>query len=139
MLNLGRKTQERAEDPRLSSYPDAADNPELAYLKRVYRREFGEAFAASIERLSTRERNLLRYITTEGLSVDSVAALYGVHKATVNRWLAEARRTLLSCVRDHLCRRLSIGATELDSILVMIGSHFDVALPDVPHMRDGAE
>ena len=112
LLNMGRQRKGLAEDTLLSSYPDRADNPELMYLKRLYRREFSEAFGIALRGLSVRERGLLRYTIAEGLDAQAVAAIYGVHRATVNRWLGDARATLLRSVQQELRQRLHVSAAE---------------------------
>ena len=73
----------------------AGEDPELGYLKRRYAAEFRAAFGEAFNALETRDRNLLRYAFGEGLSVDAVGALYGVHRATAARWITKAHGSLV--------------------------------------------
>jgi RNA polymerase sigma-70 factor, ECF subfamily len=128
-LNLTRGVRETPLDADLLlETPDAADYPELSYLKELYRVEFKAAFAEALLGLTFRERNLLRYALAEGLSAEQIAAVYGTHKTTVNRWLAQIRESLFTGVRDAMMAKLSVDRTEFESILRLIRSRLDVSL-----------
>jgi RNA polymerase sigma-70 factor (ECF subfamily) len=104
--------------------PDA----EMELLKRRYRAEFKAAFAETVRTLAPRERNLLRYAYAEGLGSDDLAVIYGVHRTTVNRWLADVRAALVSGIRAAMTRELRVGKQELESILRLIQSQLEVTL-----------
>jgi RNA polymerase sigma-70 factor (ECF subfamily) len=72
-------------------------DPAIDYLKQVYRAEFKTAFAEAMDSLTDRERNLFGHQFVDGLTLDQIAALYRVHRATVARWNARARERL--CAR----------------------------------------
>ncbi len=103
-------------------------DPELAYLKRHYRIEFGEAFRAAMETLSPRDTTVLRHRFVDGLTLDQLAAACGVHRATAARWLAGVRQRLLESTRAHLSERLSVEPGELESIFRLIQSNFEVSV-----------
>ncbi len=108
--------------------PAGAD-AQLEYLKAVYRGEFRAAFRDAMAALSERERNLLGHQFSDGLTLDQIAALYRVHRATIARWLGRARTRLLRGTRAALRARLGVQVTELDSIMRLIESSLDVTLP----------
>jgi RNA polymerase sigma-70 factor (ECF subfamily) len=114
--------------------PDAG--PELVYFKRLYREEFKTAFAEAIAKLSDRERTLLRQHALDGLSIDRLAALYQVHRATAARWVEAARRAALEHTRLHFKQRLRLGPDELDSVMRLLQSQFDITL--APLLREHA-
>lgn len=118
-----------AEDDALAATIAPEADPELGYLKRLYRDEFRAAFHAAVDALSDRERVLLRQHALDGLSIDRLAALYHVHRATVARWVAAARKAVLDGTRGALARRLQLRPGELDSIMRLIDSQLDVSLP----------
>jgi RNA polymerase sigma-70 factor (ECF subfamily) len=105
-----------------------AEDAELAQLKARYRAEFKLAFSDAVEALSARERNLLRYAFVDGLAADEIASIYGVHRTTVNRWLADLGRSLTSGVRTAMLERLRIDRRELESILRLIRSRLDITI-----------
>jgi RNA polymerase sigma-70 factor (ECF subfamily) len=104
------------------------DDPELSYLKGVYRQEFKNAFAETLRSLGDREATLLRQQIIDGLSIDELGALYRVHRATAARWLEHARRRLVEGTMSLLRSRLQVQSDELDSILRLIRSQLDVSV-----------
>jgi RNA polymerase sigma-70 factor (ECF subfamily) len=110
-----------------------ADDQELQYLKRIYRKEFKDAFQESLSTLTSRERNILRHLLLDGLTLDQVAALHNVHRATIARWNARLREKLLKATRRSLQARLHTSAREFDSIMRLIQSQFDVSI--VSHLN----
>lgn len=116
------------EDSTLSLLVDPGDDPELVYLKTTYRAEFNTAFTQALANLSPRERNTLRLKYLDGLSIDQLGALYGVHRATTARWVVAAQQALLDETRRLLTERLRLTGSQLDSVLRLISSQLDVSL-----------
>jgi RNA polymerase sigma-70 factor, ECF subfamily len=96
------------------------------------RARYGEACADSLRAafagLTARERNLLRMHHLHGLTVDELAPSFGVHRATVARWLATARERLLAETRAGLRARLGVGDATVDSILRELRGRVDVTV-----------
>lgn len=130
------RRQEPLEDDALAGELAAGDDPELDHLKRTYREEFRAAFAAAVDALTDRERLLLCQHTLDGLGIDALAKLYGIHRATAARWVAAARQAVVDGTRAQLTARLRVAPDELDSILRLIRSQLDVSLP--PALRERA-
>jgi RNA polymerase sigma-70 factor (ECF subfamily) len=103
-------------------------DPELAIVRARYRPAFDEALRAAFAGLAPRERTLLRMHYLDGLSLDRIASLYDVHRATVARWLAAARDGLFERTAAHLGERLRLPAAELESLLAVIRSGLDLSL-----------
>jgi len=118
-----------ADDDELAGLIARDDDPEIGYLKRLYRAEFKDAFATAVAALTDRERVLLRQNALDGLSIDQLAAFYRVHRATTARWIEAARQSVLDGTRKELIRRLQLSRSELDSVMRLIGSQLDVSLP----------
>jgi RNA polymerase sigma-70 factor, ECF subfamily len=103
----------------------AAEEPALpTEERRIYR----EAFTAALATLSPRDRNLLRQQYIYGANIDELGALYGVHRATVARWIAQIRDTLLRRTRHHIGEALRLTGDDLDSAMGRIGEHLDYSL-----------
>jgi RNA polymerase sigma-70 factor (ECF subfamily) len=107
---------------------------ELVFLKQQYRREFKAAFEDALASLTPRERLVLRQHAVDGLSADEIGALYGVHRVSAFRWLAQARTRLKMATRRQLRERLQVSPPELESILRLIESQLDVSL-GTPSLR----
>jgi RNA polymerase sigma-70 factor (ECF subfamily) len=104
------------------------DDPELSYLKAVYRTAFREAFAAAIASLDPRSKTLLRQHLVDGLTIDELAPLYAVHRATAARWVERARELLLTRVRREFAERARIPDREVRSALRLVESRLEVTL-----------
>lgn len=123
------KREDFHDDPdRVNALPDMSHDPELASMKSRYRAAFREAFAVAATRLTPRQRNLLRQRLAEDLSTSQLATLYNVHRATMKRWLASARGVLLEETRRELATRVGAEGAELDSVIRLIESNFDVTV-----------
>jgi RNA polymerase sigma-70 factor (ECF subfamily) len=103
-------------------------DPELAYVKERYRQEFRTAFAAALATLSTRQRNLLRHHFVHRLRFDEIAGIYRVHRATIARWVADARVALLERTRGTLREQIAVEGAELDSIMRLVTADIDVTV-----------
>ncbi len=118
-------------DVALASGGDA----ELDFLKQRYRAAFKTAFAEATAALEPAERNLLRR-RLQGLGVDQLAALEGVHRSTAARRLAKARHSLLHHTRTKLSGQLAVDASELDSVMGLFQSRLDLSLERLLESRD---
>ena len=117
-----------AEEQALEAVGTEGADPELRYMKALYKAEFREAFSDALSALTPRERTLLRYTVIDGLSVDRVGVIYRVHRATAARWVAKARERLIVETRRELMRRLAVGGAEQESILRLIRSDLDLSI-----------
>lgn len=125
-LRTAKKAPEDLDEVLLGS--QATDGvPEVELLKQRFRGVFSDAFKAAIGALDVKQRNLLRQHYLDGLTLEELALLYRVHRATVARNLAEARTTLLELTRDEVAHRTAIGRLEVDSIVRLVQSHLDVS------------
>jgi RNA polymerase sigma-70 factor (ECF subfamily) len=106
----------------------ADDDPELAQIRARYAAPFREAFGAALGGLSPRDRNVLRLVYGEGLTVEQVALMYGVHRVSVSRWLQQTRASLLEGTRALLRDRLKLDDAELASLTRLCLSQIDVSL-----------
>ncbi len=104
-------------------------DPELDALKQRYRAQFKSAFRTALDEIPAKRRNVLRLELLDGLTVEAIAKVYGVHVATVARWRASTRVALLEGTRRAFEREHHIGGDEFQSIMRLIGSQLDVSLP----------
>lgn len=124
----GRRVLQPIDDDDLAGLPERLRDPELDYLKQTYREAFREAFQVAIGGLTPRERTLLRQAVIHGLTVRDVARMYGVHHATVARWLTHARDALAGAVHRELSTRLRLGPEDLASVLALIRSRIELSI-----------
>lgn len=110
---------------------DPAADPAVAHMKRRYRSEIKEAFEAAAASLDARDRALLRFQFVEGLSIDQVAAVYGIHRATAARRLLRARDQLGVEARRFLVQRVRLSKDEMLSLAELVESQIDLSLSRV--------
>jgi len=126
--------KERREVPLPEEALDAVvlpgEDPALLRLKEAYHAEFKEAFTAALQALSPRERAVLKQHYLDGLSLDELAVVYRVHRATAARWLASARASLLAGTREALTGRLALDPGEFESVMRLIGSRLGFTFRD---------
>ncbi|HEY2748430.1 MAG TPA: sigma-70 family RNA polymerase sigma factor, partial [Polyangia bacterium] len=105
-----------------------AVSPELDYLKERYRPQFKAAFQEALRGLDSEQRNVLRLHVVEGLNIDEIGALFKVHRSTVARWIAAARKKVLDDARKRLRFELGISAGEFDSLAGVVRSQLDLSV-----------
>jgi RNA polymerase sigma-70 factor (ECF subfamily) len=125
---LGGANRQVALSSARMALPDADNDPETAYLKAHYEREFKQAFAAAMGELPDQDRRALRYAIVERLTIDEIARLEQIHRATAARDIARARARLADRTRAALQARLSVEQTQLESILRLVSSQLDVSV-----------
>lgn len=126
-------------DELQAALPSADLDPDLAYQRRLYQAEFKASFEAAVDELEPRERSLLRQSIVYHSTVDQVAVVYQVHRATAARWIAKSRENLGNKTRAHLRKRLSISESQFESIVRLIESQMDLSIERLLATADGDE
>jgi RNA polymerase sigma-70 factor (ECF subfamily) len=119
------------EDDKLADLIAGDGDPEFGYLKRLYRDEFKRAFHAAVDALGARERLVLRQHALDALTIDQLAALHRVHRATAARWVQAAHAGVLAGTERELMRRLRLTRSELASVMRLIQSRLEISLERV--------
>jgi len=103
-------------------------DPELDFIKDRYREVFKSGLRSSLRALDAEHRNLLRLHFVDELTLDQMATLFRVHRATIARRIATAREQVFEGLRAHLERELSLDETEFESLLRLVRSRIDLSL-----------
>jgi RNA polymerase sigma-70 factor (ECF subfamily) len=111
-----------ADEDALLAARAPGDDPELSFIKEASRSAFKAAFQKALDALDDRGRALLRMHLIDGLGIDQIAEVYGVHRATAARWLARAEEEILESTRKSLMLDGKIGREECASILRLVRS-----------------
>jgi len=120
-----RPTESLGDDDLLA---DAADDPRLLTLKARHSADFKVAFQAAVAELEPRDRAILRALIVDDRTVGEVAFVYGIHRVTASRWVAEIRHALLQGTRKRLREGLKLDEPSLESAIRMIDSNLDLSL-----------
>ncbi len=113
----------------------ASGDLELSFVKRTYRDRFRVALRETFAALDAEDRALLRYRFLDGLTLDQLAVLLGVHRATVARWLARLRETLLRGVRGRVREQLGGDVAEFEGMIALVRSNLEITIGGL--LRDG--
>jgi RNA polymerase sigma-70 factor (ECF subfamily) len=109
----------------------ASDDPDVRLVKHTYQEALEAAFVHAADRLSPRDKNLLRYGLSEGLNIDQIGRIYGVHRVTAARWLQQARASFVEHVQVVVMERLKMSESEFGSVLRLVLSQIDVTIARV--------
>lgn len=135
VLNLATRgpREQLAEDDWFARVVASEESSELSHMKTTYRGEFRIALESAVAALDPKDRNILRYSFKDGLSIDEIGGIYGVHRATAARWITRAQQHLVERTREALMQRLGAMPHEVDSIVQLIASRFGVSLAGLLH------
>jgi RNA polymerase sigma-70 factor (ECF subfamily) len=92
---------------------------ELSALKGAYGPQFTQALSSAFAALTVEQRNLLRQSFLDGLSIDVLAKLLDVHRATAARRVQAARQALVDGVRAKLKESLKLGDETVDELITL--------------------
>lgn len=126
-LNSHQKPAAAGGDDQLAQLPAAVDL-ERALARTGQQQHFANAFRQALAELTPRERSLLRLNLVDGISIDALAPMYAVSRATVARWLASARHALQSRTVAALSRHTQLAGADLDGLMASLESGFDLSL-----------
>jgi len=130
-LKLVRKVarEETLDEILLDHWPDATPGPERRVLRTQYTAELKKAIREAFTSLEVRQRNLLRQHIIDELTIDDLARLYRVHRATCARWLADARADLGKHTRKKLVSALGLQQKDdVDSLLRFLDSDIELSI-----------
>lgn len=116
------------DDDDLAAVLAGEADPELRYLKRRYREEFKRAFQAALDALDHRLRLVIQQHALDGLGIDQLAAIHGVHRSTAARWIQAAHEAVLAGTQRELMQHLRLSESEMASVMRLIASQLDVSL-----------
>jgi RNA polymerase sigma-70 factor (ECF subfamily) len=121
------------DDEALIALADRADPGPPSVDKQRYQDAFKVAFRSALAALSARDRVLLRMHVLDGLTIDQIGALQGVHRATAARWIERAREEVSRGVRRELMKELGTDPFEADEILEWVHSRVELSLSVLGH------
>ena len=131
-IALNAKREAKRDQPTgedvLADLVDREPDPELRYLKTLYRREFREALSAALVGVSDRARAVLRLRFVGRLELAEIGRVYRVHESTISRWISTALADIASASRAELAARLAVTAATADSVARLVQSQLDLSL-----------
>ena len=123
-----KRSRERPDEDLLLGAASSEPNPEIEHLKRLYRKQFNSAFEEAVNGLRPEDRNVLRCSYAQRMTIDEIAAAFGIHRATAARRVNSARDNLLGETRRRLSQQLALSSRDLDSMFRLIESRLDISV-----------
>jgi RNA polymerase sigma-70 factor (ECF subfamily) len=102
------------------------DDPALSAVKRDAAAAFRAALVDALRELPRRDRTLLRMHILDGLTIDELAPLHRVHRATCARWITAAKQSVLDRTRRRLMHELRLDAEDVDSLIRVARSRIEL-------------
>lgn len=96
--------------------------------KAQARKEVEQAMESVLASLDTEERAWLKLYYLDGLSLEKVAGLFGVHTSTISRRIAALEGHVLSALRERLQHQLRLPRAEVESLIRFVRSQLEVSL-----------
>lgn len=113
-------TPAHADEAIVDQLDSSLPTPELATLKATYGSLVRDAVLAAWRALPRHDRFVLSLELHGRMSIESIAALYNLHKVSAARKIARSRAVLLGEVRDRLRAQLGASPETVDSVLRLI-------------------
>ncbi len=126
-----RQLEELLEDDALFAVAAPSSDISGRYSRAEVGHAIKQAFARAVAALAPRARNFLRHAHVDQLTLDQIAALYGIHRATVARTLGAAREDLVTSTRRELGELLGLPDADLDSMVRGADSRIELSLSRV--------
>ncbi len=128
-ISMGRRRAplDLARDEVPAQLPALSD-PERRMLQARYGEQLREALRDAVGGLPAEERNLLRFRFVDGLTLDELARVFDVHRATIARRLAKARTQVRTRALERLRVEFRVGATDAASLVRLVRSQLDLSL-----------
>jgi RNA polymerase sigma-70 factor (ECF subfamily) len=120
--------EESLDEILLDHWPANTGDPARQHMRTTYTDQLKKAIREAFAALEVRQRNLLRQHILDELTIDDLARLYRVHRATCARWLAEARADLGKQTRKRLIATLGTQSEELESVLRFLDSDIELSI-----------
>jgi RNA polymerase sigma-70 factor (ECF subfamily) len=124
-------TVPRAEAAWLEIFTAAASDASVLLIRTEYKRELETAIQEQVATLSAHDRAVLRLHVIEGVSIEKIAASYGVHRVTVARWVWKAGESILDGLRRRFNDRFGIVPQEFESLARLARSQLSLNLRDL--------
>jgi RNA polymerase sigma-70 factor, ECF subfamily len=121
----------KREQPRLDERVDAQAVPRDVELDLARRRDggaFKEAVTDALASLEAEERTILRLRYVDGLTVEKIGVIYGVHASTIVRKLTASRERVGLRVRQALFARQKLQGEDIAALAAQVESQLDLSL-----------
>jgi RNA polymerase sigma-70 factor (ECF subfamily) len=106
-------------------------DPELALLRARYGADLRRILNEVIASLPADDRAILRLHYADGIEMELLGRMLGVHRSTISRRLANIREAVSTATRARIRETMRASTSEVESILRWADSSLDLSLHEV--------
>lgn len=122
---------EEADDLERVPVPAAArDSGEVEFVGRQYEAAISESLKKAISQLDSRDRLLFAHYYYDEMTLREIGKLFGVHEATVCRWLAKAQKRTRKLVEKLLSTDHKFNRRQVSEALQVAADRADISIGD---------
>jgi RNA polymerase sigma-70 factor (ECF subfamily) len=122
------RRDERTREAATRSPAEPGTDVERAQLQARYKTDFEAALKRALELLEPRERTLLKLHFLDGVSLDKLALMFDLSRATMGRRVASAREHAVEATFAELRARLDASDSEVQSLVHLVQSQLELSL-----------
>jgi RNA polymerase sigma-70 factor (ECF subfamily) len=100
--------------------------PEVKTAENLYEERFRSALEEIFRQLPGRDKTLLRLHVVDGLNIDAIGAIYGVHRATAARWLVGIRTRVYDRLKKQFVTKWKASSSELRSLVWLLRDRIQI-------------
>ena len=131
MMRRSEAAEKRALESVAAQAGFVSGDPELVIVKEHLREPFQRAIMRALDALPARERMIYTLHVADDLTIERIAAMYGVSHSTVSRWMAGARAAVIATARRLLREEMHVSAEEFESLARLLTSQLDLSVSGV--------
>jgi len=124
------QTEEAEDMEHLAAAPATQAAIETDMVGEQYHLAVGSSLRKAIDSLEPREKLLLAHYYYDEMTLREIGKLFGVHEATICRWLAKIQKRARKLVEKSLARDHHFNRTQIAEALQFAADRLDVNLGD---------
>ncbi|HYV04204.1 MAG TPA: sigma-70 family RNA polymerase sigma factor, partial [Blastocatellia bacterium] len=111
---------------RAGPEPERADPSDLEFVRQRYSTAVAAALRRAMGELETRERLLLTYYYYDDMTLREIGQVFGVHEATISRWLTKVQKHARKLVEKSLARDHRFNRREVSEAIELAAERMDI-------------
>ena len=124
------QTEEADDMERVPVPAGRSESREFEFVGQQYEAAVSDALKRAISQLDVRERLLLAHYYYDEMTLREIGKLFGVHEATVCRWLAKAQQRTRKLVEKSLSKDHHFNRRQVSDAIQLAAEHSDLAIGD---------
>jgi RNA polymerase sigma-70 factor (ECF subfamily) len=124
------QTEEADDLERIPMIPSSTASSEMEFVGQQYETAVSDALRRAIEQLEARERLLLAHYYYDEMTLKEISKLFGVHEATVCRWLSKAQKRTRKLVEKSLLKDHRFNRRQVADAIQLVAERADISISE---------